>query len=97
MRGSCCANGLVGQVGANHSGAERSVRNGVNQNKTAGDPVLRVRIEKQREGGFELHIRNIIHLQAAHRFLRQRVDVHAVAKLQRLGARTVREVSSLSK
>ena len=58
-------------------------------------PVIRfcrVGIEEQRADGFEFHIGYIVHLQAARRLLRQRVDVDAVMNPERAFARTVREV-----
>ena len=55
--------GLVRQVRANHPGAQRGVRNRIDQDEAAGDAVLRVGIEEERADGFEFHLGDVVHLQ----------------------------------
>src|SRR5712692_8916926 len=72
-----------GRVFLNHSSAHGSVGGRVDQNKTARGSVTRIGIEKQADMGLELHRADFVHLQSSRRLTCQRIEVDAMANVQR--------------
>ena len=73
------------QILADHDGADRGVRQRVDQNQTTSGAIARVGIEKERLAGFKLHRGDFVHFEMACGMLFEGVDVHAKADARGLG------------
>src|SRR5258708_34738206 len=67
------------EVFLNHPRAHRGIRGGVNQNEAPGRTAAGVGIEKKRHVRLKLNGTYLIHLQSSRRFVRERIDVDAMA------------------